>query len=115
MSYQRDAAPDAHCVANSHSEHTKEQSGLRLTFWTAPGPDHTTCIGTIELTTSKHRKPFFLEESVKNHYGEGFCYDRVYSNSHLTLVCKDYFRYWSLAVVAERFMSGHVFDFDLGV
>jgi hypothetical protein len=113
VSYQQGTAPDAHCVARAKSKHTKKVSGVRLTFWTAPGHD-ATCIGTIKL--SGYSGLSSMEEYVSNYYGTYFCLDQAYFHStKLAFACRDYFRYRSLGVVADWKISGKPHHFKLGV
>jgi hypothetical protein len=113
VSYQPGTAPDAHCVARAKSKHTKKVSGVRLTFWTAPGHD-ATCIGTIKL--SGYSGLSSMGEYVSNYYGAYFCSDQAYfHSSKLTFQCRDYFRYRSLGVVADWKVSGKPHHFKLPV
>lgn len=113
VSQQPGAAPDAHCVARSHSKHTKEVSKVRLTFWTAPGHD-ATCIGTIKVSTKRGDGVTYVSEYVQNNYGS-FCYDGALGFYGLTFACREYFRYEGLGVVASWYYSGKLYRFKLPV
>jgi hypothetical protein len=101
--HQRAVAPDAHCVANSYSPHSKTKSSVHLKFWTKPGPAKTTCIGTIEVSAPGATS---VSEYVSNHNGH-FCSDRTNNGTtKLTFVCRDYFQNLSLGVRAFAWYEG---------